>query len=66
MMTGLFLFFPIFHGPLTKRFIFMIPTGGEEQPERGSAERKNNEKNDRDAAGSHDDFCPRSHPGLCR
>ena len=29
MMTGMLMLFPIFHGPLTKRFIFIIPTGGE-------------------------------------
>lgn len=33
MTTGMFVLIPIFHGPLTKRFIFIIPTGGEEQPE---------------------------------
>ncbi|MBO5639308.1 MAG: hypothetical protein J5916_05305, partial [Oscillospiraceae bacterium] len=33
MMTGMHVLFPIFHGPLTKRFILLIPTGGEEQPE---------------------------------
>ena len=34
MMTGMFVLIPIFHGPLTKRFIFiMIPAGGEEMPE---------------------------------
>ena len=41
MTTGMFVLIPIFHGPLTKRFIFIIPTGGEEQPESHQTQKGN-------------------------